>query len=62
MPDPRWHIVWIDEAEGGWDVRCLPHGLIGSRGTHLAAFTCAYTHDFEITGDLAMTTPVTEGG
>lgn len=62
MPDERWHIVWIDEAPGGWAARCLPHGLIGTGPSHLAAFTLAYAHDFEITGDLNMSVSVTEGG
>ena len=62
MRDKRWHVVWIDEEPGGFAVRCLPHGFIATRANHLAAFTCAYEHDFEITGDLTMSTTVKQGG
>lgn len=52
MNDPRWHIVWMDEEDGGVAVRCLPHGFIGWREKYFDAYVCAYEHDFEITGDL----------
>lgn len=46
-PWPGWHCVWIDEELDGWIVRCLPHGEIARRSTHLAAFEAALEHDVQ---------------
>lgn len=48
-----WHIVMIDESAGGYDVTCIPHGVIGQWPAHCGAFLGAYEHDHLFTGDLA---------
>lgn len=44
-PDLPGHVVTIDPEPDGFGVSCIPHGLIASRSTHLAAFLAACEHD-----------------
>lgn len=47
-PDLPGHVVVIAPVAQGFSVSCIPHGLIGSARTHLAAFLAACEHDNDV--------------
>lgn len=44
------HTVWIEDENGGYAVRCIPHGYIGWAWKHLTAFVVALAHDYNAGG------------